>query len=165
MSARLSTVFPRLLRRHVCGRSHDLAGDRAAHRNRRRFGRSARECGLGHLRQAEIQHLHRTIRFELDVRGLQVTMDDALLVRGLERVGDLVGDRQRLVERHRTVVDAVGERRPLDQLHHEIVGADVVDVADVRMIQRRDGVDFTLTPWSWRRKTLGFSTPPSRLTN
>ena len=46
-------------------------------------------------------------------------MDDALLVRGFERLGDLPRDRQRLVERNRPPRDAVGERRSLDELHHE----------------------------------------------
>ena len=46
-------------------------------------------------------------------------MNDAVLVRGFERLGDLLRDRQRLVERNRPLRDAVGERRSLDQLHHE----------------------------------------------
>ena len=37
-------------------------------------------------------------------------MDDALLVRRLERLGDLPRDRQRLVERDRAARDAIGER-------------------------------------------------------
>ena len=45
------------------------------------------------LRQPEVQHLHRAIGFDLDVGGLQIAMDDALLVRGLERLGDLLRDR------------------------------------------------------------------------
>jgi hypothetical protein len=35
---------------------------------------------------------------QLDVRRLEIAMDDALLVRRFERVGDLSCDRQRLVE-------------------------------------------------------------------
>ena len=46
-------------------------------------------------------------------------MDDALLVRGFERVGDLPRDRERLVCRHRLAGNALGERLALDQLHHE----------------------------------------------
>ena len=46
-------------------------------------------------------------------------MDDAVLVRGLERVGDLLRDRQRFIERNRSVPYPVRERRPLDQLQHE----------------------------------------------
>ena len=49
---------------------------------------------------------------DLDVRRLQIAMDDALLVRGFERLGDLLRDRQRLVERHRPSRDASRERRP-----------------------------------------------------
>jgi len=37
-----------------------------------------------------------------------------------------------------------GERRALDVLHHQIVEADVVQRADVRMIQRGDGAGFPL---------------------
>ena len=48
----------------------------------------------------------------LDVRRLQIAMDDALLVRRFERVGDLPRDGQRLVERDRPARDALGERRP-----------------------------------------------------
>ena len=42
-------------------------------------------------------------------------MDDALLVRRLERFGDLPRDRQCLIDRNRALRDPVGERRPLDQ--------------------------------------------------
>ena len=47
---------------------------------------------LNRLRQAEVQHLHRTVATQLDVRGLQVAMDDALLVRRFQRVGHLLRD-------------------------------------------------------------------------
>jgi hypothetical protein len=41
--------------------------------------------------EAKVQHLHRAIRPHLDVRGLQVTMDDSLVVRGFERFRNLPG--------------------------------------------------------------------------
>ena len=50
-------------------------------------------------------------------------MDDAVLVRRLERLGDLARDRQRFVERNRAVRDAIGERRPLDELQDERLDA------------------------------------------
>ena len=53
------------------------------------------------LGQAEVEHLDGAVRRELDVGRLQVAVDDAALVRGLERLGDLPRDRQRLVERER----------------------------------------------------------------
>ena len=53
--------------------------------------------GVDRLGQAEVEHLHRAVGADLDVGRLQVPMDDALLVRGLERLGNLPRDRQRLV--------------------------------------------------------------------
>ena len=66
-------------------------------------------------------------------------MDDPLLVRSFERLGDLPGDEEGLVDRNRTSRDPIGERRALDQLHHE--GSDAigvfepVDLGDVPMIE------------------------------
>ena len=65
------------------------------------------------LRETEIQHLDRAVGADLDVGRLQIAMDDALLVRGFERLGDLLRDRQRLVERNRALRDAIRERRRL----------------------------------------------------
>jgi hypothetical protein len=44
-------------------------------------------------------------------------MDDPLLVRGFERLGDLLRDRQCLVDWNRALSNSVGERRPFDQFH------------------------------------------------
>ena len=52
-------------------------------------------------RQPEIEHLHHALRCELDIRRLQVAVDDAFLVRRLERVGDLLRIVQRGIERQR----------------------------------------------------------------
>jgi hypothetical protein len=38
--------------------------------------------------------------------------------------------------------DAIGQRRSLHQFHHQVVRADVVEMTDVGMIQRGDGVHF-----------------------
>ena len=74
---------------------------------------------LHRLRQPEVEHLHRAVGAHLDVRGLQIAMDDALLVRGFERVGDLLRDRQRFVERDRAARDALRQILALDEFHHE----------------------------------------------
>ena len=74
-----------------------------------------------HFRQPEIEHLHSTVRTQLDVRRFEVAVDDALLVRGLQGVRDLPGDGNRLIERNRTLDNTLGERGPLDQLHHQRV--------------------------------------------
>ena len=63
-------------------------------------------------------------------------MDDPVLVRRLERVGDLRGNGQRLGERDRPSRHPLGERLALHELHHERRSAldllDAVDGGDVR---------------------------------
>ena len=71
-------------------------------------------------------------------------MDDPLLVRGFEGLGD----RQRLINGNRALHDAVGQRRPLDQFHderlHTIGIFEAVDLRDVRMVQRGKPFSFAL---------------------
>ena len=50
--------------------------------------------GLG---ETEVQHLHRAVRRDLDVRRLQVAMDDAALVGEVERPCDLSRDVQGVI--------------------------------------------------------------------
>ena len=78
-------------------------------------------CGRGSIAFARPKSSTFTVPSpaHLDVRGLEIAMDDALLVRGFERLGDLFRDRQRLVERNRAPRDAVRQRRPFDEFQHE----------------------------------------------
>ena len=75
-------------------------------------------------------------------------MDDALLVRGLERVSDLPGESECLRDRQRAVRNHRRERRPLDELHDHRVGVagvfDTVHGRNPRMVQRREGARFAL---------------------
>ncbi len=102
------------------------------------------------LRQAEVEHLHRAIRPDLDIRGFQVAVDDALLVRRFERVGNLGGDRQRLLERHRSARDDVREVLTLDQFHgqgaHAVELFEAVDLGDVRVIEGGERLCLTREP-------------------
>ncbi len=50
------------------------------------------------LASPEIENLHNACGCDLDVRGLEVAMDDSFFVRRFERLGDLPGDAQRLVQ-------------------------------------------------------------------
>ena len=101
--------------------------------------------GLG---QPEVQNLHQSRRGHLDVGGLQIAMDDPALVRGVERIGDLPGHRQRLGNRQRPSRQSIRDRLPLDQLHHQRLDAvgvfDAVNGGDVRMIERRQDARFAL---------------------
>ena len=91
-----------LLGRHVGGSAEDHPGGGAlcgaASAIARRLTRRAAVAGPG-LGEAEVEHFHRAVVADLDVGGLQIAMDDPFVVRGLERLGDLPRDRQRLVER------------------------------------------------------------------
>ena len=82
---------PRLLGTHVSRRAEDEASLRRKHaaswRVHHIYTRAA--CGVEGLRQPEVQHLHRAVLADLDVRRLQVPMNDPLLVRGFEGLGDL----------------------------------------------------------------------------
>ena len=66
-------------------------------------------------------------------------MDDALLVRRFQRVGDLPRDGQRLTDRDVPPFEPIGERVAVDELEDErgraIQVLDAVDGADVRVIQ------------------------------
>ncbi len=87
IAAVIDRVAEQALRRHVVGRAEDAAGrGEAAARflievdDRRLFG------------QAEVEQLHDAALGDEDVGGLHVAMNDALLVRRVERIGDLDGE-------------------------------------------------------------------------
>ena len=85
---------------------------------------------------AEVGHLDGAVLEQHDVVGLDVAVDDAALVRVLERAGDLPGEMQRLPPAERAAALHIHlERDPVDILHHEVFdvvrAADVVDRDDV----------------------------------
>ena len=75
-------------------------------------------------------------------------MRDALAVGGLERPGDLDRDANGLLSAHRTFAQPVRQSLTLDQFHDEIVKpillADVMQRANVRMVQSGDSLRFAL---------------------
>jgi hypothetical protein len=92
---------------------------------------------------------------------------DPVLVRGFESVGDLAGDRQRFVRRHRASSNSLGKRRPVNEFQHEraytVAGfsralLDPVYRADVRMVQRREHLRFSFEA----RKTVRIGGKQSR---
>ena len=74
-------------------------------------------------------------------------MDDPLLVGGFERLGDLLRDRQRLIDWNRALCNSVSERRPLDQFHdkrlHSVCLLQAIDMGDVRMIEGGEDLRFS----------------------
>ena len=129
-----------LLGRHVGGCAKDDAGKRSAAGKRRQIlrvltaGNGSEDFG-----KAEIQHLHRPVGFDPDVGGLKVPVYDAFVMGSFQRADDLTGVVQRRFERHRAF-----QGLALDQLHHQVVRADVVERADIRVIERSHRTDFAL---------------------
>ena len=84
-------------------------------------------------------------------------MDDALVVRRFDGVGDLTCNPQRFVDRQctarligQTALDDVGERVTIDELENEVLNAvgffETVDGADVGMIHRGEHPRLALEP-------------------
>ena len=75
-------------------------------------------------------------------------MHDALAMGTVQRVGDLPCARQRLAKRQRASHQPVCQRLALEPFHHEVrdavLVADVVQGADVGVIQRGDGARLAL---------------------
>src|SRR5262249_32623786 len=95
--------------------------------------------------QAEVHEAHAAAvlgRDEEDVPGLEIAVQDALLVRDLERARDRIEDRERvervdLVPELLDVGEVLVERLALEQLHREVDGArdvlpEAVDAHDAR---------------------------------
>ncbi len=92
------------------------------------------------FRQAEIEEF-RSGGTDHDVVRLQIAVDDPHGVRGRECAGDLQGKLDDFVWRQGPF-----HRSPLHILHHEVVRTDVVDLANVGMIERRDRACLLLEP-------------------
>ena len=129
-----------LLGRHVADRAEDDAGRRAAavERRRERLHGRRRSAELG---EAEVENLDAAVAGDEEVLGLQVAVDDALLVRRGQAAGDLDRVVDRLARGQRAARERVAQRLALEQLgddvRHAGVGADVVDGQDVRVVERR----------------------------
>ena len=91
----------------------------------------------------KIEDLGLTTLGQKDVRWLDIPVHDALGVGGIERAEHLYPEPQDILPRERASFDAVLERLPLEPLHDEerlaVLLADIVDGADVRVIQRGGG--------------------------
>jgi hypothetical protein len=75
-------------------------------------------------------------------------MDDSLGMRGLQRARDLDGILQQLGNRQSALFEPLRQRLAFQKLHDEIIdlalATDVMQRADVRMVERRDGFGLAL---------------------
>ena len=90
-------------------------------------------CRPQQFGQAEIEELDRPISRDQNVGGLQVAVQDAAIVSRFQRARDLDRLADCFWRRDRTA-----QWLAVDVLEHEIAWADVVQLADVRMVQGRD---------------------------
>jgi hypothetical protein len=105
-----------------------------------------RVAGFERLRKTEVEHLHRAVGADLDVGRLQIPVDDSLLVRRVQSLDDLSGDRQCFAHRYGARREPIGERRALHELEDERRGSgaffDTIDGRNVGMVQRREELRF-----------------------
>lgn len=79
-----------------------------------------------------VENFDVAISGELDVRRLQIAVDDAVVV----RFRDLQRDAKRFFPSERTFFNALGERRAFDELEDERVLLKPINRSDMWMIER-----------------------------
>ena len=106
---------------------------------------------LGHAEVDDLGHRPAVVQGDQDVRGLEVAVDDPLLVRVLHRLADRDEQLQPLAGRQPPLVAVLGDRDALDQLHDEVGaarvgGAGVEDPGDVGVVHQGQGLPLGLEP-------------------
>ena len=165
VGTRIEIVAARLLWRHVCDRADGRAGARQMRRVAR-DGRRGRGTGnlprlcrgtadtAHQLRQTKVQYFRLSAWGHEDVGGLDVAVHDAFRVRRTKRIDHLDGQLDKGVEWKRltpgSFSDQLLERPTLQQLHGNeriaLVPANLVDDADIGVVQRGGGTCLTLEP-------------------
>ena len=83
-----------------------------------------------------------------NIRGLDVAMNDSFRVRRVQRVCDLNSEQKQRLQFKRAVADQVLQSLAIQELHGDerlaALLADVVNRADVGMVESRRGLRFTL---------------------
>ena len=123
----------------------ELLGGHVARRAERHAGYRERVVGLlaaQEFREAEVGDLHTAAFINEDVLRLHVAVDDALLVRELQRVANLRHDGERLLGLHLPGADHLAQVYAVHEFHREIIQpaalAEVVDGDDVRVAELRE---------------------------
>jgi hypothetical protein len=123
----------------------------AIHRQRR----GNQRCATGRsrpehrrLRQSKIEELGCAAFRDHDVGGLQIAVHDSGPMRSVQGIADLHPDAQQFRQRQCAAAQPVGQGLPFQVLHHQEIGAllvaDVIQRADVRMVERGNGLRLAL---------------------
>ena len=149
VAARVRALAKEHFRRNVGQRSREHSGLHHIDRLRRAID----DAAAGAARQPEVEDLGAAGPADGDVGGLQIAMDHAALVCVAQRRGDLLAVANGGLGGEAILRDQFGEGSPFDELHRDERApadlADLVDRADVRMIQMRSRARF-------RQQTLAF---------
>ncbi len=148
----------RVLPRSVFGRHVGDGADGAACAGEMVFGEPAsgvgggvtggRRAGNGGLGKTEVENFCVAARGDENIGGLDVAMNDAFGVSGVEGVGNVSADFEKALDFDGRVGDDVLERGAFHVFHDDedaaVVFLDVVDGADVRMVEGGGGASFSL---------------------
>src|ERR1022692_1022103 len=101
--------------------------------------------------QPEIEDLGMTAYRDENVGGLNVAMNDPLGMGRVQSISDVDGDVEELLDVDWPIVDQVLESPSFEKLHYEecptVLFADVIDDADVGMVQRGGGTRLAAKPF------------------
>ena len=101
-----------------------------------------------HLGQTEIQNFGMAALGDEDIRRLDISMDDSLGVRCVECVGDLNRQAQEHLGLQGFAGNEMLQRHAVKKLHGDerlpVLIVDLIDGADVGMVQGRSGLGLTL---------------------
>ena len=132
--------FDGLLRGHVGRRADPDPG--------RGQGRHDRGALVGHLGDAEVRELGDVQTRQQHVGGLDVAVDDAVLVGVLQGIRDLADQARGALEGQHALVQQVLERAAADVFHHDVGQAVRLaggeDAHDVRVVEDGDRARFPL---------------------
>ena len=98
------------------------------------------------LGQSKVQEFGLAIAVDDDVCRFQVAMDDAFLVGGLQGLGNLDHQPERLFNGNRHPLDPIGQRFPFDEFQNQAVDSLVflktIDGRNPGMVERRKNLSF-----------------------
>ena len=119
------------------------------HFQRRQSCRVCRNAlGRTDFSQAKVENLGVAALGHKNIRGLDVTMNNAFGVRGVQPIGYINCDGQQPFKVHRTARDDMFERLPVQKFHGDEGPAallvNLVDCANVRMIEGGGSLRLTL---------------------
>ena len=99
------------------------------------------------FREAEIENFGVAAGGDKNICRFDIAMDDIFRVSRFEGIGNLNSQREDIFERHGAASDAFFKRLAVEILHDDegaaVFFADIVNRADIRMIERRRRLRFT----------------------